>query len=243
VACRFAMDYCMLKTHFSSAGCVAMPRRIDSRFAADIFGPEFITRSGVSPHPWVLETRYASEVPRLLFEFEHAASLEALQALAAKRLRDGWQSSGEPRQIEVKAGFFRRETRYAQTFEKRLFEMEVVPGLSPRNSLRRSLAAGVHMSSLFFFTPARRRRWGRLTAPTLPVRSARWVPLNRPRPRRSPVKSAYQRGISPNGAAVWRVCRRSSNSARTTVSIDFTRTSAPLSLVEGREKISSALST
>lgn len=53
---------------------------------------------------------------KIVYEFEHAETIEALQAKTAVRTGRGWLASGNPRQIAVQMADATIAIRYCQTF-------------------------------------------------------------------------------------------------------------------------------
>jgi hypothetical protein len=53
---------------------------------------------------------------KIVYEFEHAESLDELQPKIDARVRNGWKISGAPREVPVQTAEFNFSLRYCQTF-------------------------------------------------------------------------------------------------------------------------------
>lgn len=78
------------------------------------------------------------EAPRkIVYEFEHADSLERLRAKTVNRTRNGWMTSGDPRELAIQISEFSFGIRYCQTFYR--YSDESI-SKEPWITMRRSLA-------------------------------------------------------------------------------------------------------
>lgn len=71
----------------------------------------------------------------IVYDFEHAETLEELRVKAALRLADGWLASAEPRMIEVRMTPGGTQRRYSQAFYRHVRENDPALTRTPWDTL------------------------------------------------------------------------------------------------------------